>query len=306
MVRFLRHLFDHNSNNLLPLVFDRARSTRKRYYIKTKIKLRYCKIVISISTQVGTMGTSYSVHYLTCKVCLHTTTLEIEKQKDIKREARPFGHYCKYQHFVCNGCIASCVDDACLTRSGAVNTKGHLQCPYPDCGKWFGYDILFNGYVKLKMSRYIEYLSIVNSEEKINVADGEIDELIKQRYYDVITNKILCMSCPKCGMVYDTFDGCCVLECNRCRSCFCAWCLKNYDRRRNECHTHVKTCVMNTNKGSYYSLSQGADVREALKDIKTEKFMNYWKLLPQDDRDYLMPKIVPLLEGTVHTNKVTL
>jgi len=52
---------------------------------------------------------------------------------------------------------------------------------------------------------------------------------------------VLNMACPRCGMVFVDFDGCCALACRRpgCRANFCAYCLEDCGR---DAHPHVRRC----------------------------------------------------------------
>ena len=79
--------------------------------------------------------------------------------------------------------------------------------------------------------------------EKIKMAENmkiaEEFEITASRKH--IVDKILTLSCPRCGQAFFDFDGCCALTCSRqgCKCAFCAFCLEDCG---DDAHTHVKQC----------------------------------------------------------------
>ena len=56
-----------------------------------------------------------------------------------------------------------------------------------------------------------------------------------------IINKILTLSCPRCGLAFVDFLGCYALKCNACPCHFCGWCLADCGNSQ-DAHAHVRQC----------------------------------------------------------------
>lgn len=80
------------------------------------------------------------------------------------------------------------------------------------------------------------------------LARGQVDQARRH-----IQDKILTLACPRCGMAFDSFDGCYALTCSKqsCGCAFCAYCLADCGR---DAHGHVAACELNASKGLYASV----------------------------------------------------
>ena len=56
-----------------------------------------------------------------------------------------------------------------------------------------------------------------------------------------IIDKILTLSCPRCGLAFVDFLGCYALKCNACPCHFCGWCLADCGNSQ-DAHAHVRQC----------------------------------------------------------------
>ena len=110
-----------------------------------------------------------------------------------------------------------------------------------------------------------------------------------------INEEILTTKCPKCKIAYSDFDGCCVLNCNNCKTKFCAYC-RHISLFTFENHRHIRHCKFTQNKGAYFA-----------KNDKTinDKYMlvQFNKLINKYPRYYIeitkmMPKTVQKLKKT--------
>merc|ERR1711871_1284723 len=84
-----------------------------------------------------------------------------------------------------------------------------------------------------------------------------------------IVDKILTVSCPRCGQAYDNFNGCCALTCSRkgCGCNFCAYCLGECG---NDAHHHVAHCRL-----GYGLFPSQADLQQAYTDRRRRMVTQY-------------------------------
>ena len=137
-------------------------------------------------------------------------------------------------------------------------TQGQLKCCIPECKQLFldsevlrvGGNDLFESFLQAK-NRVMELAISKDAEARLN---SEIDRLMKmdadQREVEhlrrEIVNKVLNLSCPRCGLVFVDFSDCFALTCSRCNCGFCAWCLQDCG---DDAHAHVANCPHNITPG---------------------------------------------------------
>ena len=69
-----------------------------------------------------------------------------------------------------------------------------------------------------------------------------------------IVECILTLRCPNpngCRQAFVDFSGCFALQCSRCKSHFCGWCLAHCGSSR-EAHVHVRSCDQKLSDDAYY------------------------------------------------------
>lgn len=66
--------------------------------------------------------------------------------------------------------------------------------------------------------------------------------------------RVLLLSCPGCGSVFEDYDGCAALRCQQCGQNFCGLCLFG-SASSEENHRHVIRCRLNPHAGESYFLS---------------------------------------------------
>jgi hypothetical protein len=54
--------------------------------------------------------------------------------------------------------------------------------------------------------------------------------------YELEVADLLTPKCPRCQAAFIDFDGCTRLQCRRCPTQFCAFCLQDVSIRTHECH----------------------------------------------------------------------
>jgi len=71
-----------------------------------------------------------------------------------------------------------------------------------------------------------------------------------------IINEMLTLRCPlrTCRQAFVDFDGCFSLQCHRCETYFCAWCLAFCHRLENTVTNHRKECSEATHPGVFHTL----------------------------------------------------
>ena len=164
-------------------------------------------------------------------------------------------------HFICNHCFTGHVKEE-ATKS---TFNGDIYCPYTspamggcDSPAYLGCVVARHAsdeaFAALEHGRLALRERLNNEKmqrdfdarleaEKIKMAENmkiaEEFEITASRKH--IVDKILTLSCPRCGQAFIDFDGCCALTCSRqgCKCAFCAFCLEDCG---DDAHTHVKQC----------------------------------------------------------------
>lgn len=90
-------------------------------------------------------------------------------------------------------------------------------------------------------------------EEMLKATAAEQHKLLNAKKH--IVEKILTLSCPRCGQAFIDFNGCCALTCSRqgCNCGFCAYCLEDCG---GDAHTHVASCPMGRDFGGVFCSEQ--------------------------------------------------
>eukprot|EP00475_Leptophrys_vorax_P007529 TRINITY_DN14772_c0_g2_i1.p1 TRINITY_DN14772_c0_g2~~TRINITY_DN14772_c0_g2_i1.p1 ORF type:complete len:126 (+),score=23.92 TRINITY_DN14772_c0_g2_i1:467-844(+) len=103
-----------------------------------------------------------------------------------------------------------------------------------------------------------------------------------------IVEKILNLSCPRCGQVFVDFSGCCALTCSRCQCGFCAWCLADCG---DDAHAHVAGCAHNMMAGRQVY----ADMKTWQKAHEARKTKNVQNKLSQVKSEVVRNRVLQLL-----------
>jgi hypothetical protein len=99
--------------------------------------------------------------------------------------------------------------------------------------------------LKLYNSKEREAINSLDKKNVIIQTPKTVDEI-----YEFIMNSFN-TTCPKCSIVFDTFDGCTVLSCMNCKTHFCGWCLVNLELSNKSfqpmefAHKHISFCNAN-------------------------------------------------------------
>ena len=161
------------------------------------------------------------------------------------------GVHCASGHFVC-------IDDLEALITDRANNAEEAHCPHPSCEtseydaavlasriSTEAFDAWMRGKERRLESEIGEEMNAAMRKQlqaklaEYTAVDGEV-----KRHTDVIIEQIVNISCPRCGAVFDNFDGCCALVCSvrRCRAAFCAWCFADCGE---DAHDHVRGCEQN-------------------------------------------------------------
>lgn len=215
----------------------------------------------------------------TCGICYDETTEGIQ---------------CRSFHFTCNDCLNGDISANGLER---IDKNGVVSCLYPHCDNHYD-PVLATKHIKPQ-----EFMRIIRehterevseqAEKRIKqVLDNTGDEILANRHYKYITDKILSLSCPRCDMVFVDFDGCCALKCNNCSCGFCAWCLTDCGR---DAHSHVAKCPKKPPGGDVFFASKDS-IKDANEKLKKRKIKDYWEHSVDDKCKKILK---PRLEGLV-------
>mmetsp|Transcript_35864 Transcript_35864/g.83112 ORF Transcript_35864/g.83112 Transcript_35864/m.83112 type:complete len:311 (-) Transcript_35864:240-1172(-) len=211
------------------------------------------------------------------------------------------------KHFTCNECftgyVRSRVDNDAFrmfaAKGGAIPCPGY-QCPAPSIKP----QVLSQHVSEEVFGEYSAALKKME-EQKINAtlekdfADrlskaekqwAELSEAERRRrvHRNHICERILTLSCPRCGQAFVDFEGCFALTCSRDNAAFCAYCLEDCG---SNAHPHVKICRHNPNRGRsgndvYYN-DRGA-FEAAQSERRVRMLWDYLgKLVPKEREDAL-------------------
>jgi hypothetical protein len=161
-------------------------------------------------------------------------------------------------HFICNHCFTDHVKEEAIKHT----FDGHIYCPYRSpamggcespayLGCFVARHASDEAFASLEKARLALFERINNEKmqrefdarfeaEKAKMAEAATDfEIAEARKH--IVDKILTLSCFRCGQAFVDFDGCCALTCSRqgCGCGFCAFCLKDCG---SDAHAHVAKC----------------------------------------------------------------
>ena len=162
------------------------------------------------------------------------------------------------KHFVCqkNGCFAQITKDQSASRADFVDRGCKILCTVPDCGEVIEDHLVamyagkggFDAYLSAKQAANEEKL-VVEYEAKLRTLRTEVEREVanslqaaRLRHRNYIIEELLAIKCPNplCKMVFimdNDFDDCFALQCARCRSHYCGWCLKNFGKADAHAHT---------------------------------------------------------------------
>ena len=169
-------------------------------------------------------------------------------------------------HFLCNGCFDRHIKEEaakpgfdgnifCPCRPATAG--GCMSAPYADYviaryATQDGFDAVSRSRAALQEKQNNEIMQrefdarLEQERAKFQqlLAAQEAGELKLREAKTHIVQKILTLSCPRCGQAFIDFNGCFALVCSRqgCSCGFCAYCLKDCG---SDAHAHVATCTSN-------------------------------------------------------------
>ena len=187
-------------------------------------------------------------------------------------------------HSFCSSCFSDCVGDA--VRGGSkpvcIAAGGSVLCRWCPVGSYCQFDVqkyaallskdIFRQWldvmaeikIQQETSKLIELLKQQKEDNfQILVKAGAVsDDMMVERHYNHIAEKLILATCPKCGQLICDFEACCALQCGRrdgmtwapgfgCGAYICAWCLETKPTEK-ELHDHVMECPFNARPYSMY------------------------------------------------------
>ena len=169
------------------------------------------------------------------------------------------GHFCCSSDF--DGFVNAKIDPESMRLFGA--SGGIVGCPAHHCGAppFAAADIarhvsvatfegLSNARAKLTEQRISSTLE-KDFEQRLKLKEVEWQKLSeserrRRANRNHVVERILTLSCPRCGQAFLDFKDCFALTCSRDNAAFCAYCLADCGA---EAHRHVANCEHNTAPG---------------------------------------------------------
>jgi hypothetical protein len=187
----------------------------------------------------------------TCSICM--------------REGMPDGIECdgNEHHFCCQECLAAHVTFSCEDQMQRQQMRaGRVCCPHcsfpPASGSCmsapfseqaiailcdaqvFGrYQVAASKLTEARLAREADAMLQLRVKTELSKMEEMGVELFGARKH--IIEKILTLSCPRCGQAFLDFSGCMALSCSAadCGCAFCGWCLHDCG---HDSHAHVRNC----------------------------------------------------------------
>lgn len=133
----------------------------------------------------------------------------------------------------------------------------------------------FEGLIKKREE--VRELKVVDDLEKLHRKDLERvkSEGSVMMHLRNIQENILNLRCPRCQLVFHSFDGCFALKCRNCSAAFCAWCLQNCG---GNAHQHVANCKYRRSKDPLYGSI--LEFQECHRKRKARLVAHYLKKIP--------------------------
>eukprot|EP00475_Leptophrys_vorax_P015149 TRINITY_DN214_c1_g1_i7.p1 TRINITY_DN214_c1_g1~~TRINITY_DN214_c1_g1_i7.p1 ORF type:complete len:439 (-),score=89.62 TRINITY_DN214_c1_g1_i7:86-1402(-) len=216
-------------------------------------------------------------------------------------------------HSVCRPCFAGYLGQFLNAPLGTLQkSQGTLTCPVPSCARVYSEAAIllnahdqFGAYLRkrdeLKETKIAQRLN-QEAEERLK---RELDRLMKMDAEEreaecvkrEIVEKILNLSCPRCGQVFVDFSGCCALTCSRCQCGFCAWCLADCG---DDAHAHVAGCAHNRMP----SRQVYADAEVWRKAHQARKMKSVQSKLTQIKSEAVKKRVLSLLESDLEEMEI--
>jgi hypothetical protein len=221
------------------------------------------------------------------------------------------------RHFACKDCFAIHVRTEC-TRPMAelIANEGMITCVDMECkcrDAFSGIDIgraapaefalflVMYAQVAETKARAEERAQVEREHEadqkrraKMSADEREADTARKHIVEDILT-----LHCPSatCGQVFIDFESCSALSCSRCKTAFCAYCLKDCGA---DAHAHVETACEHkptamTGAGGYGGMTAFSFAQQIRKEKLVHAFVG---TLPKHIATILMPKLAKDLDGS--------
>eukprot|EP00953_Heterococcus_sp_UTEX-ZZ885_P018092 10109-Heterococcus_DN1.PRE.2 len=217
-------------------------------------------------------------------------------------------------HFICDedidGYVSACTNATSAPYLQLAQARGHLDCPCKPCTSigCFSPQALASHVTSAVHKQYMAALNTGTEallmpglqrdfekklkslrEELMKVqANNAVDEAARQAELH-ITSELLTLNCPRCSTPFYDFDGCCALQCCRCETWFCGWCLTDCGNSQ-AAHAHVRGCAQNQANGNVYCTNI-----EQFHQHQTEQrqrlILEYIHTLPANIQAAVKPKI---------------
>jgi len=185
-------------------------------------------------------------------------------------------------HRFCSTCFSTVVGDAVRGQSKGVCIAAGGRIPCNWCTPESFFDVQRYAAVLSKdcFQAWLEVVAAIKVEEetmkwvdKLKQKDEETfqalvmagavsDDMLVERHYHHIAEKLILPACPACHQYIADFDACCALQCGRrdgmkwaaglgCGAYICAWCLETKPEEK-ELHDHVMLCPYNPVRNSLF------------------------------------------------------
>jgi hypothetical protein len=159
----------------------------------------------------------------------------------------------EYVRLTCKGGHGICVE--CLTamvRASTNNADVSVTCVCEGCGQDFDEDVI----TKCDRDVYREYIqakAVFEHEERMKKENTQVQN----------TNiaNVAIVKTPCCDRDVCDFQDCCKVNCDFCKTSWCAWCFKVQGTMTvQEFYAHVHDCPFNPDKGAIYPTERGKQV----------------------------------------------
>lgn len=210
------------------------------------------------------------------------------------------------RHFVCDECLCGHVESAVSAESMELFAqRGGVRCVHPECAcEPFSDGVLARALPEATFQMYTAAKERV-AEQRIN---KELEEGFERRIAiereraggdarrqavrEHICQRILTLSCPRCGQAFVDFNGCMALSCAR-AGCGCGFCALCQEDCGNDAHAHVgRGCPLadriGVKKGEFYLEGGEQEYMAAMSRAKEIRLKAYLEGLSPEQRAHAL------------------
>jgi serine/threonine protein kinase len=179
------------------------------------------------------------------------------------------GTACSSDHFLCGACFDAFVSSQSANPYVLAKSGGSLECPMRPCPCLFAprdiaahaspgmhalyTEALSKGIEAATEARMASQFEVRLEQLRQEILERAIQDMEVDRHLGHIVEEILTLKCPNGAyrQAFVDFTGCFALECSRCGSGFCAWCLENCGSS-DGAHWHVMNCQQKLSNDEYF------------------------------------------------------